>query len=59
MTGMNYKLNPKIDTIFLMSSDKYQLISSKLIKEINALKGNVSQFVPKIVENKLIKKNNN
>ncbi len=59
MTGMNYKLNPKIETIFLMSSDKYQLISSKLIKEINALKGNVSQFVPKIVENKLIKKNNN
>ena len=57
MTGMNYKLNPKIETIFLMSSDKYQLISSKLIKEINALKGNVSQFVPKIVENKLIKKN--
>ena len=59
MTGMNYKLNPKIETIFLMSSDKYQLISSKLIKEINALKGNVSQFVPKIVENKLIKKINN
>ena len=57
MTGMNYKLNPKIETIFLMSLDKYQLISSKLIKEINALKGNVSQFVPKIVENKLIKKN--
>ena len=59
MTGMNYKLNPEIETIFLMSSDKYQLISSKLIKEINALKGNVSQFVPKIVENKLIKKINN
>ena len=57
MTGMNYKLNPKIETIFLMSLDKYQLISSKLLKEINALKGNVSQFVPKIVENKLIKKN--
>ena len=57
MTGMNYKLNPKIETIFLMSLDKYQLISSKLIKEINALKGDVSQFVPKIVENKLIKKN--
>jgi len=57
MTGMNYKLNPKIETIFLISLDQYQLISSKLIKEINALKGDVSQFVPKIVENKLIKKN--
>ena len=56
MTGMNYKLNPKIETIFLMSLDKYQLISSKLIKEINALKGDVSQFVPKAVEKKIIKK---
>ena len=56
MTGMNYKLNPRIETIFLMSSDKYQLISSKLIKEINSLNGDISQFVPKAVEKKLIKK---
>ena len=42
-----------------MSSDKYQLISSKLIKEINSLNGNVSQFVPKLVENKLKNKINN
>ena len=59
MTGMNYKLNPTIETIFLMSSDKYQLISSKLIKEINSLNGDVSQFVPKVVEKKIIKKVNN
>ena len=59
MTGMNYKLNPKIETIFLMSSDKYQLISSKLIKEINSLNGDISQFVPKAVEKKIKKKNNN
>ena len=56
MTGMNYKLNPKIETVFLMASDNYQLISSKLIKEINSLKGNISQFVPKIVEDQLKKK---
>jgi len=56
MTGMNYKLNPKIETVFLMSSDKYQLISSKLIKEINKLNGDISQFVPKIVELELKKK---
>ena len=55
MTGMNYKLNPKIETVFLMASDNYQLISSKLIKEINALKGDISQFVPKVVEIKLKK----
>ncbi len=55
MTGMNYKLNPKVETVFLMSSDKYQLISSKLIKEINSLKGDVSKFVPKTVEEELKK----
>ena len=49
MTGMNYKLDPKIETVFLMASDKVQLISSKLIKEISALKGDVSKFVPKSV----------
>ena len=59
MTGMNYKLNPKVETVFLMASDNYQLISSKLIKEINSLKGDISQFVPKVVEIKLKKKNNN
>ena len=56
MTGMNYKLDSEIETIFLMSSDKYQLISSKLIKEINSLKGDVSQFVPQVVEEELKKK---
>ena len=56
MTGMNYKLDPKIETVFLMSSDKYQLISSKLIKEIRSLKGDVSKFVPNVVEEKLKKK---
>ena len=56
MTGMNYKLDPKIETVFLMSSDKYQLISSKLIKEISSLKGDISKFVPNVVEEKLKKK---
>ena len=59
MAGMNYKINTDIETIFLMASDKFQLISSKLIKEIASLKGNISQFVPKTVEEKLINKINN
>ena len=59
MAGMNYKINTDIETIFLMASDKFQLISSKLIKEIASLKGNISQFVPKTVEEKLKKKINN
>mgnify|MGYP001310475056 CR=1 FL=1 len=45
MTGMNYQLNPKIETIFLMSSDNNSFISSKLVKEVHKLGGDISNFV--------------
>ena len=45
MTGMNFQLNPNIETIFLMSSDKNSFISSKLVKEVHQLGGDVSNFV--------------
>ena len=57
MTGMNYQLNPKIDTIFLMSSEKYSFISSNFIKEVHNLGGDVSRFVSKNTINILDKKN--
>ena len=57
MTGMNYQLNPKIDTIFLMSSDKNSFISSNFVKEVHKLGGNVSKFVSKNTINILNKKN--
>ena len=47
MTGMNYQLNPSIETIFLMSSEKNSFISSKFIKEVYELGGDVSKFVSK------------
>ena len=47
MTGMNLQLNPEIETIFLMSSDKNSFISSKLVKEVHKLGGDVSKFVSK------------
>ena len=56
MTGMNYKLNSEIETIFLMASDNNQLISSNLVKEISKLNGDVSKFVPSEVEIELKKK---
>ena len=56
MTGMNFKLNSDIETIFLMASDKNQLISSNLVKEVSRLNGNVSKFVPPEVEIELKKK---
>ena len=47
MTGMNYQLNPNVDTIFLMSSEKYSFISSNFIKEVHKLGGDASKFVSK------------
>ena len=56
MTGMNYQLNPNVDTIFLMSSEKYSFISSNFIKEVHNLGGDVSRFVSKNTINILDKK---
>ncbi len=45
MAGMNARLNPKIETVFLMASDRYQFISSRFVKEIGALGGDITHFV--------------
>ena len=47
MAGMNYQLNPDLETIFLMSSDKNSFISSNFVKEVHKLGGDVSKFVSK------------
>ncbi|HTS92910.1 MAG TPA: pantetheine-phosphate adenylyltransferase [Stellaceae bacterium] len=50
MAGMNNRLNSKIETVFLMASDRYQFISSRFVKEIAQLGGDVSHFVsPRVV----------
>jgi len=56
MTLMNRRLRPETDTIFLMASEAYSFISSRLVKEIISLNGNVSDLVPKLVEERLRKK---
>lgn len=45
MAGMNARLNSQIETVFLMASDRFQFISSRFVKEIGALGGDVSHFV--------------
>ena len=56
MAGMNSRLNPNIETVFLMASDRYQFISSRHVKEIGALGGDVSHFVSKHVAERLIER---
>jgi pantetheine-phosphate adenylyltransferase len=51
MAGMNARLTRSIDTVFLMASDRYQFISSRFVKEIGRLGGDISPFVsPRIAE---------
>ena len=47
LAGMNKKLNSKIETMFLMSDVENQIISSKFVKEIVSLGGNIDRFVTK------------
>ncbi len=53
MAGMNDRLNPDIETVFLMADPQFQTIASRLVKEIARLGGNVSQFVTPEVEIRL------
>ena len=55
LAGMNRKLNNNIETIFLMSDVENQIISSKFVKEIVKLKGNITKFTTKSTI-KLLKK---
>jgi pantetheine-phosphate adenylyltransferase len=54
MADMNAHLNPDIETVFLMASDRYQFISSRLVKEIGALGGDISHFVSPRVAARLL-----
>ena len=55
MFGMNAKLNPDIQTIFLPASESTHFIASRLVKEVARLGGDVSGFVSKNIEQELHK----
>lgn len=54
MVGMNARLNPDIETVFLMASDNHQFISSRLVKEIAMLNGDIRAFVSPHVAKRLV-----
>ena len=56
MVGMNRKMDPGIDTIFLMADAERQAIASKLVKEIARLGGDVRHFVPPAIHQALMAK---
>jgi pantetheine-phosphate adenylyltransferase len=53
---MNRKLDERVETIFMMPKDTYTFLSSRIVKEIARLGGNVSPFVPTHVERALKEK---
>lgn len=56
MALMNRKLNPRIQTVFMMPKDAYSYVSSRLVKEVAALGGDLSGVVPPMVEERLRKR---
>jgi pantetheine-phosphate adenylyltransferase len=53
MALMNRRLQPEIETVFLMAGVAYSFISSKMVREVASLGGNISGLVPPLVEDRL------
>ncbi|MFD1038761.1 pantetheine-phosphate adenylyltransferase [Virgibacillus byunsanensis] len=56
ITSMNRKLDDHIETLFMMTNNQYSFLSSSIVKEVAKYKANVSDLVPKPVEDALIEK---
>src|SRR5262245_3885769 len=56
MALMNRKLRPELETVFMMPADKYSYLSSRLVREVARLGGDVSRLVPELVEQRLKEK---
>lgn len=58
MALMNRKLHPELETVFMLPGEAYSYLSSRLVKEVYRLGGDVSDLVPPIVEQRLRAKGN-
>lgn len=58
MALVNQKLNPYIETMFMMTNSKYAHLSSSIVKEVAALEGDISEMVPSRVHELVIQKYN-
>ena len=56
MAGMNHYLMPSVDTLFMPPADGFQFVSGTLVREIALFGGDVSRFVPSVVNQRLIQK---
>lgn len=56
MVGMNARLNPAVETVFLMASENHQFIASRLVKEVARLGGDVTSFVSPGVRSRMLER---
>jgi pantetheine-phosphate adenylyltransferase len=56
MALMNRRLDPRIETVFMMPAESYSYISSRLVKEVFQLGGRVEGLVPPVVERRMKEK---
>ncbi len=56
MAGMNYRMAPDVETVFLMASERHQFIASRLVKEVAALGGDITSFVPALTLDRTLKR---
>jgi pantetheine-phosphate adenylyltransferase len=56
MALMNRRLNPEVETVFMMPAEQYTYVSSRLVKEVFALGGSITGLVPDTVETQLRRK---
>lgn len=56
MAGMNYRMAPDVETVFLMASERHQFIASRLVKEVAMLGGDISSFVSPMTLDRVMKK---
>lgn len=53
MALMNRKLAPELETVFLMPKEKYSAVSSRLVREIGGMGGNLSELVPEVLRERI------
>lgn len=56
MAGMNYRMDPGIETVFLMASERHQFIASRLVKEVAMLGGDITSFVPPLTLERVLQR---
>jgi pantetheine-phosphate adenylyltransferase len=56
MAGMNYRMAPDVETVFLTASERHQFIASRLVKEVASLGGDISTFVPPLTLERVLKR---